>query len=69
VVAGHAPFCWGESVTKAAHIAVVLEEVAAMALATLTINAASASLPAHVLDKHYFRKHGSSAYYGQSKKE
>jgi len=65
LVAGHAPFCWGATVTKAAHIAVVLEEVAAMALATLAANPAAAPLPAHVQDKHFFRKHGAGATYGQ----
>jgi L-ribulose-5-phosphate 4-epimerase len=67
LVAGHAPFCWGATVTKAAYTAVVLEEVAALALATLGINSAAEPLPAHILDKHYFRKHGSGATYGQPK--
>jgi len=65
LVAGHAPFCWGKSVTDAAHTAVIVEELAAMAWQTLTINPAAAPLPAALRDKHYFRKNGPKAYYGQ----
>ena len=65
LVAGHAPFCWGDSVTAAVHAAVIVEELAAMAWQTLTINPAAAPLPDALRDKHYFRKHGPNAYYGQ----
>ena len=65
LVAGHAPFCWGKSVTDAAHTAAILEELAAMAYETVTINAAIQPIPRHLHDKHYFRKHGATAYYGQ----
>jgi L-ribulose-5-phosphate 4-epimerase len=65
LVAGHAPFCWGRSVTDAAHTAAIVEELAAMAWQTLTINPAAAPLPAALRDKHYFRKNGPKAYYGQ----
>jgi len=65
LVAGHAPFAWGETVAKAAHNAVVLEYIAEMATETLAVNPNAAPLPAYVLDKHYFRKHGSGATYGQ----
>jgi len=65
LVAGHAPFCWGKTVTDAAHTAVIVEEVAAMAWQTLTINPAAAPLPAELRDKHYLRKNGPKAYYGQ----
>lgn len=65
VVAGHAPFAWGETPAKAAHNAVVLEYCAEMAILTLQINPHASPLPAHVLDKHYFRKHGAKATYGQ----
>jgi L-ribulose-5-phosphate 4-epimerase len=65
LVAGHAPFCWGPSVTEAARIAVILEEVARMAYHTVGINPDSQPLPRAVLDKHFFRKHGPAAYYGQ----
>ena len=65
LVAGHAPFCWGASVTDAAHTAVVVEEIAHMAYLTVTIRADAESLTDALRDKHFLRKHGSSAYYGQ----
>jgi L-ribulose-5-phosphate 4-epimerase len=65
LVAGHAPFCWGTTPAEAAHIAVVLEEIAAMALNALSINPQAAVLPRRVHDKHFSRKHGPGAYYGQ----
>jgi len=65
LVAGHAPFCWGASVTDAAHTAVVVEEFAYMAYLTVTIRADAESLTDALRDKHFLRKHGSSAYYGQ----
>jgi L-ribulose-5-phosphate 4-epimerase len=65
LVAGHAPFAWGASATDAAYHAVVLEEVANLALQTALVNVAAGPLSQTLLDKHFFRKHGSSAYYGQ----
>ena len=65
LVAGHAPFSWGRTVREAAHNAVVLEEVAAMALETITINAQARQIPDAQRNKHYFRKHGPKATYGQ----
>jgi len=65
LVAGHAPFCWGETPSEAAHSAVVLEEVAALALATLTANPKTRAISKHLHDKHFLRKHGRTAYYGQ----
>ena len=65
LVAGHGPFTWGESAGAAAYMAAILEELAAMALQTLAINPAAAPISAPLRDKHYFRKHGSEAYYGQ----
>jgi L-ribulose-5-phosphate 4-epimerase len=65
LVAGHAPFCWGRTPAEAAHIAVVLEEIAGMALNALSINPQAAVLPRRLHDKHFFRKHGPGAYYGQ----
>lgn len=65
VVAGHAPFCWGPSVTEAARTAVILEEVARMAYHTVGINAGAESIPDVLRDKHFLRKHGPGAYYGQ----
>jgi L-ribulose-5-phosphate 4-epimerase len=65
LVAGHGPFCWGKSVSDAAHNAVILEELAALALETLTINAAAVPIHEALRDKHHFRKHGPRATYGQ----
>jgi L-ribulose-5-phosphate 4-epimerase len=65
LVAGHAPFCWGETVTKAAHNAVVVEEIAAMAWQTITINPQVQPISSHLHHKHHSRKHGPAAYYGQ----
>ena len=67
LVAGHAPFCWGKSATEAAHIAVVVEELAAMAWQTLTINPDARPIAQSLHNKHYFRKHGPTATYGQRK--
>jgi len=65
LVAGHAPFCWGASAADAAHNAWMLEEVAQMALATVALNPSVKPLDAVLLDKHFLRKHGTNAYYGQ----
>jgi L-ribulose-5-phosphate 4-epimerase len=67
LVAGHAPFCWGKTPAEAAHNAVVLEEIAAMAAQTLLANPKARPISKHLHEKHFFRKHGSSAYYGQKK--
>ncbi|MBR2810130.1 MAG: L-ribulose-5-phosphate 4-epimerase [Solobacterium sp.] len=64
VVKGHGPFAWGNSPAQAVYHAVVMETVAQMALHTLALNPAAA-LEGYVLDKHYMRKHGPNAYYGQ----
>lgn len=66
LVAGHAPFTWGQSVTDAAYHAVVLEEVARLAMQTVSINASAGPISTALLDKHFLRKHGSGAYYGQT---
>jgi len=65
LVAGHGPFCWGGSASQAAHNAVILEEIARIAYWTVMLNPAAAPLPSTLLDKHFFRKHGRGAYYGQ----
>ncbi len=65
LVAGHGPFTWGPDPRKAVENAVALEQIAAMALDPLALDPSAAPAPAHVLDKHYFRKHGPGAYYGQ----
>lgn len=69
LVSGHAPFCWGPSPTDAAHTAVVLEELAHMAYLTMTINADALEISETLKNKHFFRKHGPGAYYGQVKTE
>ena len=65
LVAGHAPFCWGKDAHDAAHNAVVLEAVAKMAYRTLTLKASAVEVSQALLDRHYFRKHGAAATYGQ----
>lgn len=65
LVAGHAPFCWGKSVSDAAHNAAILEELAHMAYLTVTIRADAAAISETLRDKHFLRKHGPGAYYGQ----
>jgi len=68
LVAGHAPFTWGVSAAEAAHNAVVLEEIAQTARHTLAVNPGAAPISQALLDKHFFRKHGAKAYYGQIKR-
>lgn len=65
LVHGHAPFCWGPTPDKAAHTAVVLEEIARMAYYTVTLNAGAQPISQALRDKHFLRKHGSGRYYGQ----
>src|ERR1700739_264174 len=67
LVAGHAPFCWGATPAEAAHAAVIVEEVAAMVTATVSANPKARAISKYLHDKHFLRKHGSSAYYGQKK--
>lgn len=62
----HGPFAWGKDAMDAVHNAVVLEEVAKMAYRTETINPKVLPAPKELQDKHYFRKHGANAYYGQN---
>ncbi len=64
VVRNHGPFTWGRDAAASVYHAVVMEQVAEMALKTLLLNP-QASIQQYVLDKHYFRKHGPGAYYGQ----
>jgi len=65
LVAGHAPFCWGKNAMEAAHNAVIVEEIAAMAWQTITINPEITQISEAMRDKHHFRKHGPKATYGQ----
>ncbi len=66
LVASHGPFCWGPTVEAALHSASILEEIARMAYYTMTLNPAAAPISNHLLNKHYSRKHGRDAYYGQA---
>jgi len=65
LVAGHGPFTWGETVEKAVYHAAVLEELARMAFVTHALDPAAARLPGALVRKHFERKHGKNAYYGQ----
>jgi L-ribulose-5-phosphate 4-epimerase len=65
LVAGHGPFTWGKSADKAVYHAVVLEELAKMASITQQLNPCAARLPEYLIRKHFERKHGKNAYYGQ----
>jgi L-ribulose-5-phosphate 4-epimerase len=65
LVAGHAPFTWGKTADKAVYHAVVLEELAKMAFITRTLDPHANRLPDYLVRKHFERKHGKSAYYGQ----
>lgn len=65
LVASHGPFAWGKDAMEAVHNAVVLEEVAFMAFHCLQLNKDTEPMQQELLDKHYFRKHGANAYYGQ----
>jgi L-ribulose-5-phosphate 4-epimerase len=65
LVAGHAPFVWGRTAPEAARYAFLLEEVARLAFMTVTIESAAISISDALRDKHFLRKHGPKAYYGQ----
>ncbi|WP_061795906.1 L-ribulose-5-phosphate 4-epimerase [Serratia ficaria] len=65
LVYSHGPFAWGKDAADAVHNAVVMEEVAVMAMATRQLAPAIAPMQPQLLDKHFLRKHGKHAYYGQ----
>lgn len=65
LVAHHGPFTWGKDIADAVHNAAVLEFVARLASETLRLNPKAKPMPAALLDKHFLRKHGPKAYYGQ----
>ena len=69
LVANHGPFTWGRDAAEAVRNAVALEAVARMALNTLQLNPQISPIAQYILDKHYFRKHGPDAYYGQKAQE
>ena len=66
IIASHGPFAWGKDAKEAVHNAVVMEELAKMAYRTIQINPEIKSVEQYLLNKHYFRKHGANAYYGQN---
>jgi len=66
LVASHGPFTWGKSPADAVEAMVVLEQIATMALGTIMINPNQSPISKALLDKHYLRKHGKNAYYGQN---
>ncbi len=68
LVASHGPFTWGHDAGDAVANAVALEAVAAMASETLKLNPSTPAVPEYLLEKHYLRKHGPNAYYGQRKR-
>ncbi len=68
LVAGHAPFVWGRSAGSAVQNSLILERIAQMALGSIILNPRIEALPAHIQQKHYQRKHGPHAYYGQENK-
>lgn len=65
IVKNHAPFTWGKNPENAVYNAVVLDKVAQMAYNTMILNPRVSRVKQHLLDKHYLRKHGANAYYGQ----
>jgi len=65
LVAGHGPFTWGESAVQSVYHSVILEEICKMALFTITLDPLTKPLPEHIIRKHWERKHGPNAYYGQ----
>jgi L-ribulose-5-phosphate 4-epimerase len=65
LVAGHGPFTWGPTAAASVYHAAVLEEICKMALLTFTLNPNAEPLPEYVIAKHWERKHGANAYYGQ----
>jgi len=69
LIANHGPFAWGPDPASAAHNAAILEAVARTAFLTTTINPSAGPIGRELHDKHFLRKHGKSAYYGQGGKK
>ncbi len=69
LVCHHGPFVWGASGSQAVETALALEVIAEMSLKALALEPAQPQIPEHLLEKHFLRKHGPSAYYGQSRNE
>ena len=68
LVRGHGPFTWGRDGAASVYHAVVLEQIAKMEMISFSIHPDLKELPAHIQDKHFLRKHGPNAYYGQNGK-
>ncbi len=68
VVANHGPFAWGKNASEATYIAKVIEETAKIAVLTEQLNPNVERINSYILNKHYLRKHGKNAYYGQNNK-
>jgi len=66
LVAGHGPYTWGASAAQSVYHGVILEEICKMALFTVTLDPLAKPLPEHIIRKHWERKHGPDAYYGQN---
>jgi L-ribulose-5-phosphate 4-epimerase len=66
LAAHHGPFTWGKTARASVENSIALETIAKMAYGTSALNPAVRAIPAYILDKHYQRKHGPNAYYGQS---
>ena len=69
IVKNHGPFSWGKTPEEAVHNAVILEEVSKMAVYSQMINKKIKRVDKYLLDKHYYRKHGKNAYYGQTEEK
>jgi L-ribulose-5-phosphate 4-epimerase len=69
LVACHGPFTWGQTPAKAVYHSLMLETIAEMNLNSLALSPRLRAIKSSLLDKHYLRKHGESAYYGQKEKE
>jgi L-ribulose-5-phosphate 4-epimerase len=69
LVASHGPFTWGETAAQAVENSLLLEKIAKIALGTMNLSPRSVRFPAYLLEKHFSRKHGPGAYYGQKKGE
>ena len=67
LVASHGPFTWGRNAMQSVEYSVLLEDIASTALGTLDLNPSAAPIAQFLLDKHFLRKHGADAYYGQQK--
>jgi L-ribulose-5-phosphate 4-epimerase len=66
LVSGHGPFCWGRTAAESASQAILLEAIAKLAFQTIVLNPEAETIGQSLLDKHFLRKHGPKAYYGQS---